>query len=66
MRELKFIEWIQGRSNFDPKKVPVGPGDDCAIVRLGDRDLLATTDQVIGEVADGAVRYAGSVGKLLD
>jgi hypothetical protein len=28
-------------------------------------DLLATTDQVITEVADGAVRYAGSVGKLL-
>lgn len=28
-------------------------------------DLLATTDQTIAEVADGAVRYAGSVGKLL-
>jgi type II secretory pathway component PulK len=28
-------------------------------------DLLATTDQTIEEVADGAVRYAGSVGKLL-
>lgn len=28
-------------------------------------ELLATTDQTISEVADGAVRYAGSVGKLL-
>ncbi len=28
-------------------------------------DLLATTDETIGEVANGAVRYAGSVGKLL-
>ena len=28
-------------------------------------ELLATTDQTIAEVADGAVRYAGSVGKLL-
>ena len=28
-------------------------------------ELLATTDQTIGEVAYGAVRYAGSVGKLL-
>ena len=28
-------------------------------------ELLATTDEVIREVADGAVRYAGSVGKLL-
>jgi hypothetical protein len=28
-------------------------------------DRLATTDHVIEEVANGAVRYAGSVGKLL-
>jgi len=28
-------------------------------------ELLATTDTVIEEVADGAVRYAGSVAKLL-
>jgi hypothetical protein len=28
-------------------------------------ELLARTDQTIAEVADGAVRYAGSVGKLL-
>ena len=29
-------------------------------------DLLATTDRTISEVSDAAVRYAGSVGKLLD
>ena len=29
-------------------------------------ELLATTDQVVADVAQGAVRYAGSVGKLLD
>ncbi len=29
-------------------------------------EVLATTDRTIAEVADGAVRYAGSVGKLLD
>lgn len=28
-------------------------------------ELLALTDRTIGDVADGAVRYAGSVGKLL-
>jgi hypothetical protein len=28
-------------------------------------DLLAKTDETIAEVANGAVRYAGSVGKLL-
>lgn len=27
--------------------------------------LLAQTDETIAQVADGAVRYAGSVGKLL-
>lgn len=31
----------------------------------GAPDLLATTDRVISEVADGAVRYAGPVSKLL-
>ena len=29
-------------------------------------ELLATTDETIAEVANGAVRYAGSVAKLLD
>ena len=28
-------------------------------------ELLAMTDKTVAEVADGAVRYAGSVGKLL-
>ncbi len=28
-------------------------------------DLLAVTDSTVSDVADGAVRYAGSVGKLL-
>ncbi len=28
-------------------------------------ELLADTDETIAEVANGAVRYAGSVGKLL-
>ncbi|HEY5662809.1 MAG TPA: hypothetical protein VIS05_02110 [Ilumatobacter sp.] len=31
----------------------------------GAPDLLATTDRTIAEVADGAVRYAGPVSKLL-
>ncbi|HSH11138.1 MAG TPA: hypothetical protein VLA10_05075 [Ilumatobacter sp.] len=31
----------------------------------GAPDLLATTDRAISEVADGAVRYAGPVSKLL-
>jgi len=63
MRELEFIEWIQGRSSFDATKVPVGPGDDCAIVRLGDSDLLVTTDQALDGVhfilAEHGPRAAG-------
>ncbi|MBL7220917.1 MAG: thiamine-phosphate kinase [Phycisphaerae bacterium] len=63
MRELEFIEWIQGRSDFDATKVPVGPGDDCAIVRLGDSDLLVTTDQALDGVhfvlAEHGPRAAG-------
>lgn len=39
------------------------------VALLGELDttpeLLATTDETIEEVADGAVRYAGSVAKLL-
>jgi len=50
MRELDFIEWIRSRSDFDAAGVPVGPGDDCAIVRFGDGDLLVTTDQVLDGV----------------
>lgn len=43
---------------------------DGGVALIGEVDrapeLLATTDQTIAEVADGAVRYAGSVAKLLD
>ena len=42
---------------------------DGGVAIVGDLDhtpeLLATTDQTIEEVADGAVRYAGPVSKLL-
>jgi thiamine-monophosphate kinase len=50
MRELELIDWICRQSDFDPKRVPVGPGDDCAIVQLGSEQLLVTTDQVLDGV----------------
>jgi hypothetical protein len=50
-----------------------GAADDAlagGVALIGEVDttpeLLATTDRTIAEVANGAVRYAGSVGKLLD
>ena len=49
-----------------------GASDDIltgGVALIGDLDevpeLLATTDETIHEVSVGAVRYAGSVGKLL-
>ena len=50
MRELEFIEWIRARSGLDPRAVPVGPGDDCAVVRVGAERILVTTDQVLDGV----------------
>jgi len=43
--EFAFIDWIRGQGAFDPQRVPVGPGDDCAVVRVGGQLLLVTTDQ---------------------
>ncbi len=49
-----------------------GAADDAlagGVALIGELDtapeLLATTDRTIAEVADGAVRYAGPVSKLL-
>jgi len=50
MQERAFIEWIQGQSAFDPAVVPVGPGDDCAVVNVGGRPVLVTIDQVLDGV----------------
>ncbi|NBB96331.1 MAG: thiamine-monophosphate kinase [Planctomycetes bacterium] len=50
MKEFDFIHWICGQSSFDPAAVPVGPGDDMAVVTLGDERLLVTVDQVLDGV----------------
>ncbi|MCY2932338.1 MAG: thiamine-phosphate kinase [Planctomycetota bacterium] len=50
MRELEFIEWIYSQGRFDPAVVPVGPGDDLAVVQVGPEGLLAGTDQVLDGV----------------
>jgi len=50
MRELDFIEWICSQQEWDPSVVPVGPGDDCAVVVVGGRRLLVTTDQLLDGV----------------
>ncbi|HUS48198.1 MAG TPA: thiamine-phosphate kinase, partial [Phycisphaerae bacterium] len=50
MRELDLIEWIRSQKEFDPALVPVGPGDDCAVVVCGGEKLLVTTDQLLDGV----------------
>lgn len=59
-RVLAALERIRGAAD------DILAGGVAIIGELDDTpELLATTDRTIEEVADGAVRYAGSVGKLL-
>jgi thiamine-monophosphate kinase len=50
MNESDFLSWIYSRSDFDPDKVPVGPGDDMAVVDFPRDRLLVTVDQVLDGV----------------
>jgi len=50
MREFDFIHWIRSVTKLDPAVVPVGPGDDCAVVVCGGERLLITVDQVLDGV----------------
>lgn len=47
MRESELLEHIYARSLAAGGSVIVGPGDDTAVVRVGDADLLLTVDQLI-------------------
>jgi len=49
MREFEFIEWVRRQGGVSPGVV-VGPGDDCAVLRVGRQTLLITTDQVLDGV----------------
>ena len=50
VREKDFIKWICSQSEFDAAKVPLGPGDDCAMLACGAERVLVTTDQVLDGV----------------
>jgi len=46
--EWKLIEWIRGRTRLNPAAVPIGPGDDMALVTLGgDTQCLLTIDALL-------------------
>lgn len=63
MREFEFIHWILSQTKLDPTAVPVGPGDDCAIVMCGTEKLLITVDQLLEGVhfnlAEHSVKNVG-------
>jgi thiamine-monophosphate kinase len=50
MREFEFIEWIRSQSHPSGPAVPVGPGDDMAVVAWGAERVLVATDQVLDGV----------------
>ncbi len=45
MEEFRFIDWIRQATEASPERVPVGPGDDCAVLAIGDQRVMVTTDQ---------------------
>ncbi len=57
MRENEFIEWLRSQQECDPAAVPVGPGDDCAVVMVGAERLLVSTDQLLDGVHFDLARH---------
>ncbi len=49
MKEFDLIQWICSQASASPT-VEVGPGDDCAVLRVGGEQLLITVDQVLDGV----------------
>ncbi|MBI5723828.1 MAG: thiamine-phosphate kinase [Planctomycetes bacterium] len=50
VKESELIDWICTHSKLDPATVPLGPGDDTAMVMCGSEKLLVTADQVLDGV----------------
>ena len=50
MREKEFIDWIRSQGAPDAAMVPVGPGDDAAVVTCGGEQVIVTTDQLLDGV----------------
>ena len=47
MNEFDYIAWLRGRTPVHPR-VPVGPGDDCAVLQTRPEvPWLVTTDMLL-------------------
>ena len=47
MREFDLLKHVYATVGSAGPSVLIGPGDDMALVRLGDRQLLAAVDQIV-------------------
>jgi thiamine-monophosphate kinase len=56
--ELQFIRWIQQQTKKASDRVIVGVGDDMAVLRVGDEQLLMTTDMLLDGVHFDTVRHS--------
>ena len=50
MREFELIKHIIAHNGALPESITVPPGDDMAVLQLGEHQLLAAVDQVIDGV----------------
>jgi len=62
MHERELISWILSQGGLNPLAVPVGPGDDCAVVVCGGERVLITADQVIDGVHFSLAEHGGRAG----
>jgi thiamine-monophosphate kinase len=61
--ERQFLEWLGG-VNQSASSVPIGIGDDCAAIRIGEQDLLITTDMLLdGTHFDSASHTPEQIGR---
>jgi len=61
--EWRLIDRIRARTRLDPAAVPIGPGDDMALVDLGESGCLITTDTLLEgthfDLAEATPRQVG-------
>jgi thiamine-monophosphate kinase len=64
MREFELLQHVYAAAGSPTERVPVGPGDDMAVVQLEGRTLLAAVDQVVaGRHIDPATTPLELVGR---
>jgi len=63
LTEAELVGWIRNHTKVDPALVPVGPGDDAAVVKASGRRLVVTVDTIAEgvdfEIPAAAAREVG-------